>query len=239
MTNNIQFGGFTPGDGTIDFYLRVGSLADSNATLIDFGAGRAGWFEDDTCATRKSIRHLRGRFKQVIAVDIDPAVLTNRSADHTALIEHGVFPVADNSVDVVVCDFVLEHISDIDAFRSEMTRIIKPGGWLCARTPHRFHYASIAATIFKGSLGDRLLNRAQPDRKDIDIFPKHYRLNTLRALRRAFPGWTNRSFIFRTTPAYTFGSPLLHTLLDTTHRLLPAPLSGNIFAFLQKPDTKI
>ena len=34
-------GGFTPNDGTVDFYLRVNSLIDNQSIVLDLGAGES------------------------------------------------------------------------------------------------------------------------------------------------------------------------------------------------------
>lgn len=83
------FGGFGPNDGTVDFYLRVGSLAGHTKTLLDLGAGRAAWFEDDPVGIRRRTRHMQGKFGKVIAADVDPVVLRNRASDHQVLIKDG------------------------------------------------------------------------------------------------------------------------------------------------------
>ena len=56
-------GGFSDNDGTIDLYLRVNFLINHNFTILDFGTGRAAWFEDDDCVTRRSIRLLNDKWK--------------------------------------------------------------------------------------------------------------------------------------------------------------------------------
>ena len=48
------FGDFFQNDGTIDFYLRIRTLINENSSILDYGAGRAKWYEDDECKTRKS-----------------------------------------------------------------------------------------------------------------------------------------------------------------------------------------
>ena len=40
-------GGFSPNDGTIGFYLRVNSIVERDSVVLDLGAGRAAWFNDD------------------------------------------------------------------------------------------------------------------------------------------------------------------------------------------------
>ena len=106
-------GGFSVNDGTMDFYLRVNSLLNEKATVLDFGAGRAAWFEDDKCLTRRSIRLLRGKVEKVIAVDVDAAVCQNRASDDQILIDQNAdMTCLKTPVDLIVSDYVLEHIDD-------------------------------------------------------------------------------------------------------------------------------
>ena len=47
-------------------------------------------------------------------------------------------PFADNSFDKVICSEVLEHIPDYRAALTEIRRVLKPGGLLCASVPRRW-----------------------------------------------------------------------------------------------------
>ncbi len=228
-------GGFAPNDGTVDFYLRVRSLTDTRSTVLDLGAGRAAWFSDDPSATRKKLRNLKGEVAKLIAADIDDAVLSNRACDEQHLMINGVLQLEPSSVDVVIADFVLEHIDDPEDFFSQVDMCLKPGGWLCARTPHKFSYVSLIAMLIKNSAHARVLRVIQPHRKEIDVFPTRYRLNTLRDVKNTFDGWRNDSFIFRTEPAYFFGSRWVFYVQSFLHRVLPVIFSGNLFVFVQKP----
>lgn len=44
-------------------------------------------------------------------------------------------PVASNTVDVVLCTEVLEHVAEPSIALAEMSRITRPGGWLVLTTP--------------------------------------------------------------------------------------------------------
>ena len=81
---------------------------------------------------------MQGKVAKVIACDVDGAVLQNQASDERFVFAPGeALPLADRSVDVVVTDWVLEHLeSPVDVFR-ELHRILKPGGWICARTPNK------------------------------------------------------------------------------------------------------
>jgi ubiquinone/menaquinone biosynthesis C-methylase UbiE len=233
-TSNMV-GGFTDNDGTIDFYLRINSLVSKDITLLDLGAGRAAWFEDDKCDTRRSIRLLKGKVKKVIASDVDEAVLKNRASDEQLLMKNGTLNIPDNSVDLIIADYVLEHIDDPKKFVGQIDRCLKNRGWFCARTPHKYSYVALAASIVPNSLHSKFLNKIQPKNKEFDNFPTKYKMNSLSDIKKYFVEWSNQSFIFRADPAYYFGSKLFYRFQSIIHRFLPAFIVGNIFIFVRKP----
>ena len=233
--DNEHIGGFAPNDGTIDFYLRVRSLCSNSSVVLDFGAGRAGWFKDDQSETRKLVRFLKKDVKLLIAVDIDHAVLQNEASHKNCLMIDGVINLPDKSVDLIIADYVFEHITNISDILVELERILKPGGWICARTPHRLHYVAVAARLLNLIKGSEIIRYFQPNRKDMDIFPTYYRLNSLKHIKSFFPGWRDMSLIFRSNPSYYLGDKLIYRAMSIIHRLLPSLLIGNIFVFLQKP----
>lgn len=227
-------GGFSPTDGTIDFYARVSTLIDAGSVVLDLGAGRAGWYEDDSNQFRRDTRLLKGRAAKVIAVDVDCAVLENKSADECFLMKENQIPLADESVDLIIADYVLEHIEDPLLFFHEINRVLKKGGKFCARTPHKINYVSVFALLIKNTFHSKFLKKVQPNRKEMDVFPTAYKMNTKRDLKRLFIGYDNRSFIFRADPEYYFGSQLMFMFLKAFHCFLPSSVCGNLFVFLQK-----
>jgi hypothetical protein len=100
-------GGYSTIDGTIDFYSRVRGLINSETVVLDLGAGRASWYEDDGIKYRHNIRLLKGSVAKVIAIDVDNDVLKNNSADECLIMNNDIIPVEDNSIDVI---FSLEKL---------------------------------------------------------------------------------------------------------------------------------
>lgn len=230
-------GGYTPNDGSIEFYSRVKSQVTSKSVVLDLGAGRASWFEEDPCLWRVHIRTLKGVAKELIGADVDVAILANRSTDRNIVIDNGIDLPAE-SVDVIVADYVLEHIDRPEEFLSEINRILVPGGVFCARTPHKFHYVSIGAMMTRNSQHGRMIRWLQPRRKEIDVFPTKYRLNTLTSINHHFVGYQNFSYLRKSDPAYFFGSKLVFKTMSLIHKFLPAPLCSNIFVFMKKNDDR-
>jgi SAM-dependent methyltransferase len=233
--NSNMVGGFSDNDGTIDFYLRINSLISKDSIVLDYGAGRASWFEDDECKIRHKVRLLKGKVKKLIACDLDYAVLENKASDEQIYLENGKLGVEQNSVDLIICDYVLEHVENVDDFFAQIDNSLVSGGWFCARTPHKYSYVSLAASLISNNFHSKVLRKVQPNRKEIDIFPTHYNMNTLKEITKAFKGWENKSFIFKGDPAYYFGSKAIYEIQKKIHNILPVVICGNLFVFLRKP----
>lgn len=228
-------GGFSPTSGTIDFYLRLSTFLHKDAVAVDLGAGRGAWFYLETNQVVRRIRDVKSQVKTLIGVDVDPAVLTNPTTTENKIMEGQKIPLEDQSVDVIYADYVIEHVRDPEIFKSEIERILKPGGVFCARTPHSYCYAAIAARLIPNSKHANFLKGAQPHRHAEDVFPTAYRMNTLAAIHRTFAGWQSQSFVYRTDPAYYFGNIFFYHIISTIQKILPSWFSGNIMVFLQKP----
>ncbi len=232
-------GGYLPLDGTIEFYGRVCALLKPTDIVLNLGAGRGGWYFEDKCEYRRSLQDLKQRVKCVYGADIDPAVLTNPTTGENLLIRDGHIPLPDHSVDLIVADYVFEHVEDPAAFCLEIGRVLRPTGYLCARTPHKYCYISVAARLVKNRRHTDVLSVAQPSRRVADIFPTVYRLNTIRDIRRHFSEFDDHSYIYSFEPQYYFGRKYMHAALTFLQRVLPNVLSANIFVFLRKPEAAI
>jgi SAM-dependent methyltransferase len=228
-------GGYTPNDGTIEFYLRINSLITSDSVVLDLGAGRGQWFEDDKCSTRKAIRTMHSKVKEFIAADIDTVVLENRASHRQLVIVDGI-DLPDTSIDVIIADYILEHIDDASQFASEVDRLLMPGGWLCARTPHKHSYVALAARLVSNKYHSSLLKYIQPKRKEIDVFPTTYALNMHKDVKKVFPQWNDYTYIYKTDPSYYFGKKWLYFIQKYIQHLLFKHFSGNLFIFIQKPE---
>ena len=229
-------GNFVPGDGSIDFFARVRTLVDENSRVLDLGAGRAAWFEGDECQTRRKMRLLKGEVAEIVGADIDEAVFQNKTVDKHVVFTLGEpLPFEDASFDLIMADFVLEHVENPETFAAEIMRLLKPGGHFCARTPHKLNYVAIAASLTRNARHASVLKTVQPERDEVDVFPTHYRLNTRSAIRKHFPNAIDRTFLFPTNPSYFFGKRMVYVMLKTLHGIMPDVFSGNLFVFLQKP----
>ena len=231
-----KIGGFSENDGTIDYYSRINCLVNHDSYVLDYGAGRGGFIEDK-CDYRRELRLLKGKVKHIIGCDVDEAIFLNKTVDETILMKNQTVPVPDYSFDLINSDYVLEHIDNPKFFSSEINRLLKPGGWFCARTPHKYCYISLFAELFKNNLHAKILKFVQPNRQIIDIFPTKYKLNTRKALSKYFPNYKDKTFIYRCEPSYYFNNKYVYKLEEMLSRIAFKQLVGNLFIFLQKPYT--
>lgn len=229
-------GGFSRVDGTVAFFNRIHALLTPDAVVLEFGAGRGADLHDDPVPYRRRLRQLRGACARVIAADIDPVVLENPFVDEAHVLDGPKLPLADASVDMIVSDHTFEHLDDPAASAAEFHRVLKPGGWICARTPNRWSYVGLAVNAIPNSLHVRLLKTLQPGRKAVDVFPTRYRVNSFGALKARFPKskWLHASYAADAEPVYVGSVGVLWWLVRLFQRLTPRPFRTVLFVFLQK-----
>jgi ubiquinone/menaquinone biosynthesis C-methylase UbiE len=232
-----QIDNLTRFDGAVEFYTRVNALVKPEMTLLDFGGGRGHWISDVTSETRRDLRNFRGRVAEVIGADVDDAILSNPSVDRALVIDpQGTIPLSDESVDLVISDFTFEHVQDPEWTAKELGRILRPGGWICARTPNKLGYVGIMARVVPNSRHASWLRRLQPMRSTVDIFPVVYGMNTPTALRRLFPdsSYTRIVYTHPGVPSYAGSSRVLWWFFNGLNRVLPRTLDPMLHIFVRK-----
>lgn len=230
-------GGFLTNDLTVDFYERVRAIVGHEPNVVDFGAGRGEWLEDSS-PRRKALRDLRDIAGRIVGLDVDPAVKTNPTLDEPHVIDGlGPLPVEDGWADLVLAEWVLEHLDDPAWFAAECARITRPGGWVCGRTPNRSGYIAWAGRAVPNRLHVSALRRLQPDRKAEDVFPTRYRLNTIGALRRTFgDGWDDHSFAVWPNLAYGGHVAALERAERLWRTVAPDRLAPVLYVFLRRRE---
>lgn len=229
-------GGFTHVDGTLEFYGRVNALLPPDATVVDIGAGR-GAFVEDQIPYRRELRRLQGKAARLVGLDVDPVVLQNPTVDEAYILREGhPFPLADASTDLIVSDWTFEHIDDPEHTAREMERILRPGGWLCARTPNKWGYIGVAARAVPNRYHDRVLRRVQPTKQSRDTFPTRYRLNTISDLERHFPPdrFLHCTYAMDSEPAYFAASEAAWRAAMVMFKVAPTRCRSVLYVFVQR-----
>lgn len=236
-------GGFTRLDGGVQFYVRIHALLESlgrRPVVLDFGAGRGASFDEDD-PIRRCLLDLRSKAEKVIGVDIADAVLGNPALTEAHVIAPGgPLPLGDQSVDLVVADHIFEHLADPAIVARELTRVLRPAGWICARTPNRWGYIAVAARAVPNRLHARVLRRVQPSRREEDMFDTVYHLNTPGDIAEHFPVEEYEHIIYgwEPEPSYVANSASATALFRLLGRLTPEALRPMLLVFLRRkvPD---
>jgi SAM-dependent methyltransferase len=237
----VVAGGFSRIDGTVAFYQRVNALVTPATVMIDFGAGRGAAHFDPASDYRRNLCNFKGRVSRVIGLDVDQAVLTNPALDEALLLDpNGRAPLPSNCADLIVSDFTFEHLPDPAQSASEIDRLLKPGSWICARTPNRYGYIALANRFIPETVRHAVLKTAQPHRKDEDVFPAVYRLNTPNALKKYFPPSQFDHFVYGwdAEPAYHANSRSIYRAFQLIQYLTPPPLKTILMAFIRKKSAQ-
>jgi len=202
------------------------------------GCGR-GSYAEDPIPLRRELRILKGRCKKVIGIDVDESARQNPFLDEFRLTEGRDWPFEGESVDVCICDSVLEHIADPDAFFAECRRVLRPGGYLCIRTPNVLSYVGLASKIIPNRFHALVAAKVQGARKQEDVFPTRYACNTKWKLRRLLRkyGFDACVFGYEAEPSYLSFCRFLYAVGVIHQRFAPDALKVGIFAFGRKvPD---
>lgn len=232
---------FTKFDGTVTFYSFVKAimLRTNASKVLDFGAGRGSFWhlnsEDNGSLWRRHLQSLQFNGAEVSACDIDQVVMSHPCSDKQYIIENGEpLPFADNSFDVIVSDFVFEHIENPAFICRELKRILKKGGYICARTPNRYGYVKFFTGLAPNNLHTKFLKFIQPSRKIEDVFPTRYQLNSIKQIKRHFRDCAIYYYRDSGEPAYYFGNLIFYRFFQFVHWITPTQMSTAICCFIRK-----
>jgi 2-polyprenyl-3-methyl-5-hydroxy-6-metoxy-1,4-benzoquinol methylase len=229
----LEFGGFTRVNGTLAFHTRVKALATPEMTVLDVGCGRGAVADRLQQHPWEQCRVLRGACREVIGIDVSDAGRENSLIDEFRPIVGDRWPVESASIDLLVSDAVLEHVPDPDLYFSECSRVVKPGGYICLRTPNRWSYVSLIASLVPNSMHARVVNLVQPGRGAQDVFPTYYRANTIRSVKRLLKAHHFEGCVYRhiAEPSYLGFSRWTYAFGVYLHRWLPSLFWPVLFVF--------
>lgn len=237
MRPEFNAGRFPRDDGTVQFYTRINALLSPDLILLDYGAGRGRQFDVPDAGYPQTIQKLQGKVAKVIGIDVHDGIHRHPYLDDRHIITPGQpLPLSSGTIDIVVADWVLEHVENPGQFAEEMERLVRPGGWVCARTVNRWGYVGIGARLLPNSLHDRLVRKFIPVARSEDVFPTHYRMNSLRDIRRWFSRkrWEDCSYVVTPTPRYFANSTMLFRIIDLYQNIVPYRLGTDLFMFVRR-----
>jgi SAM-dependent methyltransferase len=153
-------------------------------------------------------------------------------------------PFQNNSFDLVTSNMVFEHLQEPENQLAEVGRILKPGGTLIFHTPNVLGYTALIAMLTPSFIKDRLIQFLE-DRKEEDVFPTYYKINSTRAIKlaAASAGLEIRNIrLIVSGPELAMIPPLVILELVFIRILMSRlcrPFRTNIIAILQKPNNAL
>ena len=121
--------------------------------------------------------------KTIIGMDL--SVISHRNI--RSLVQGSLYdlPFADNSVDLITCRMVVEHLGQPRHAFAESARCLRPGGAIIVITPNLLNYGILGNFVATKLLPNKLRLRivhASDSRPDEDVFPVRYKANTMSRL---------------------------------------------------------
>jgi SAM-dependent methyltransferase len=160
--------------GTERFHELCQSQLAPGGCVLEIGAGPA----NPTTA-------FLARLGPVTGLDVSAEVLANPNLTEARVYDGIKMPLPDDAFNLCVSNYVLEHVADPASHFQEVFRVLKPGAFYCFRTPNRWHYVAIAASLLPHSIHLRLADKLRAlDAGAHDPWPTVYRANTRGKLRR-------------------------------------------------------
>jgi SAM-dependent methyltransferase len=110
------------------FYGWVRQYTNPQTVMLNLAAGGPG--------PRHKIRVFKGEVARVTGADVDPEAMSNPELDEACLITpDGRLPFADEAFDLVLSDWVVEHVAEPVGFLREVARVLRRGGSFFLRAP--------------------------------------------------------------------------------------------------------
>ena len=151
----------------VDFAIERLQKEGREIVLLDAGCGHSTLLEEQY-----------KQCKKVIGVDLDRHGLNkNNLVDQKIMSDLIEIPLPDNSVDIYVSAWVLEHIKKPKKFIKEVNRLLKPGGYFVFITPNKDGWYAVISEAIPDSFHSTIVEKMYKRPAD-DTFQTYYKLNS-------------------------------------------------------------
>jgi ubiquinone/menaquinone biosynthesis C-methylase UbiE len=159
------------------------SKLSTDTGWLDIGCGRR-LFPEWMPRADEEQSLLLARVHAIFGIDPDQDSLQdNRFVRFRVLGDSTSLPFANASFDVLTANMVIEHVAQPQALLSEVFRVLKGNGVFIFHTPNKLSYATAMSRLVPKDLKIKLIAFLE-DRKEEDVFPTLYRMNTPARVKR-------------------------------------------------------
>jgi len=109
---------------------------------------------DVGCGEGRLETHLSKRFARYVGVDVIRYASFPETGEFLETdLDTGRIPLPDSTADVVLSVETIEHVENPRGFVRELTRIVKPGGWVILTTPNQLSFLSLLTLLVRSQFG--------------------------------------------------------------------------------------
>jgi len=159
-------------NGTVEFRNLISAQLRPEHYVLDLG-----------CGSGREETNFRDNCACIVGCDYSDHVSQNNFISTGVRGDAYKLPFSNQSFDVVIMDYVMEHLEFPDQCAAEVFRVLKPGGCLFFRTPNFYHYVALIAYLTPHSFHSLMVHKlAESD--ESDPFETYYRVNTRKSVER-------------------------------------------------------
>ncbi len=185
---------------------------NKDSVILDAGCGEGGVFS-------KSDLNKKGKRKTLIGIDLCKE--KNPYVDKKFIGSLDKLPFKDNTFDIIICEWVVEHLEYPELVFNEFSRVLKKEGHLILFTPNVWNPLVFFSKIIPSSLKDAILKKFV-GKEDNDLFPVFLRCNSVRSINKVaiISGFKNEFLKTYHNADYFAYSRFLQKLLIYTYLFL-------------------
>lgn len=193
---------------------RVSAKIINCSVMLDAGCGSGDYWKG---------RESRFLGRKVVGIDI-----SRRSVGENIIISIGAegnlsqIPLKSESVELIICRSVFEHLTEPEKVWSEFARVLKPGGSVIISTQNKYHPVMFLSYIFPSSV--RIILKKMFIKMSLDegTYPTHYKCNTKKAFRKMSgnAGFVEEDYIQHTHGHGYWKSAILRKTLGFMEKIL-------------------
>jgi len=181
----------------------VEQYTTSTTRLLDLGCGHSS-------LAAKAI----SQAEQAVGVDLSLAALQRNQFIHEPTVAIGEqLPLANESFDLIISQWVIEHLPEPLLVLQEIARVLRPNGNVILFTTNAYNYIPLVSQIIPNQLQGYLLSHLL-HRPSSDSFPTFFRANTVKQLTSLAKqsGLIVQQSLYVGNPFYLAFSPTLFRL---------------------------
>src|SRR5438034_2764542 len=147
---------------------------------LDIGCGHQLF----ACWMMNEEREIALRAQELIGIDLDETGIAKHQSLHLRVVGNlEKLPFPNGKFDVVTANMVIEHIEQPDIVLAEISRVLRIGGTFIFHTPNRNSFQNAILRKIPQAMKYKL-SLILEGRKEEDVFPAYYRLNSVKQIRR-------------------------------------------------------